>query len=414
MPGLARLFLPGMAVADRGDVKLQDGGRMCKLGDLVEGTFSEDFPRRVGRVFLASLQVALAQVHDPAHLQRSFCLPGPADLVPPGPPALPAAVPAAMAELFEQEGSGSLWPLMAQQRPEAVVGTAVTLASALTDPALALEGDRLRALHSLWLWLDMLETQRTAWRDEAMAPLLPALALCPATALLHLLHAATGHNLLRAGLLTLQRLLHAVTPVRAAVLRPVLFSINYCLVTLATEQPDLAALAISIIDYLFIKNGFRFPDTLEQLEDYPPGPPWAGLQAALAAARPAQGGGLGAAVGRWLAVAEAVQPAFLRGPVRALLGSLRAQLAGQEIEPGQLRRLFASLLPVVRTDGGETGRAGLRCLGEVGPLGLDSPLLEEVEAGGNTGDYPHSPEMKYIGQVSAVCLAGPDYQQLRT
>ena len=37
-----------------------------------------------------------------------------------------------------------------------------------------------------------------------------------------------------------------------------------------------------------------------------------------------------------------------------------------------------ALLQVVRSEEGEAGEVALRCLGELGPMALDSPLLQVV------------------------------------
>ena len=370
---LARLFLPGMAARDQG-LRLEGGEDMNRLGELVEGLLPDVFCKKVGRTFLSTVQHCLGQVHDPQHLAATFSLPQAPDLVPPPPPVLGAKMPLALLQLYDQhfcEEGSSLWQHHATNSPEDVARVVVHLSSALTHPDLGLLPERLRALHCLWLWLEQLEP---SFRAPALLPLLPLLAHCTISSLLHLLHSDSQEDLLKAGLVTLHKLTTLLTPVCSSSLHPCLFSIYYCLLGLSSRHPLLSTLACDILDFLFVTHGFRFPSHLRLLEDPPPLAATATLRTALARERPASPA-VASAMENWLEVARTTPPAFLATPLEALLARLQ-ELTDQQVDPDLLRRLLAALLEIARGEEEQAATLALRCLGELGPADLDSPLLQ--------------------------------------
>ena len=414
LSGLARLSVPGLAAESAG-LRLEGGvlghlGRedMCRLANLLEEGLPEHFQKLVAKTFVATMQHSLSHVHDPLHLQATFGLESAPDLVPPSPPALPASVPAAMAALFSKTyGPGDLWQIHALHTPEAVVRVCVALSSALTHPALSLVTERLRALHSLFLWLDSIAPSLP---DPALLPLLPVLCLQPAVCLLHLLHSTRHGHVLRAGLVTLQKLVAIMTPVCSSALQPVLFSLTYCLVDLVRRLPAISSLALDSLHLLFLRNGFRFTATLSLLEDFPATEQFSSLQAAVARERPA-GLGVAGRMANFLEVAATTEHSFLAIPLASLLGHLQEDYTDQKVEQDLLRRLLACLLQVVRGDCSSAASLALRCLGEVGPVQLDSPLLQVQQQASTSCEFALAPSMKYVGPVLEglkAVLLGPD------
>ena len=156
------------------------------------------------------------------------------------------------------------------------------------------------------------------------------------------------HSLLRAGLGTLHKLLSIVTltPEAATLLYPVIFSVNYCLTALISRNDNLLDEALVILNLLFVRNGFRFTEIMEQLEDFPSTEAFSHLQAAIDRVRkgPVE---LTKAIKRFLEVAATTEVVFLLLPLRAMLTRLQTELVDQAPDSKLLRRLFATLVQVI-------------------------------------------------------------------
>ena len=98
--------------------------------------------------------------------------------------------------------------------------------------------------------------------------------------------------------------------------------------------------------FLFVINGFRFGDIMQQLEDFPSTEAFSHLQAAIGRERRGQVE-LAAALERFLDVAATTEPAFLLLPLRAMLTRLHTKLMDQPLDSELLRRLFATLMKVM-------------------------------------------------------------------
>ena len=392
MTGLALHFIPGIVATDAG-LQLPGLEKMLALANMVEDIMgSVALNTAVAKHYLATLENVLSTAYDPDHLAETFGFDHIPELAKPcEPPSLNASIPKAMVQFYNrtflQEDEVSLWSKCAKERPDLFMKLLSTVSSAFNDKDLTTPA-RLRVIHSLWLFLDELSDHL---EESDLEPLLPALVLMPSSSLLHLLHSSMDQSLLRAGLKTLHKLVSIVTPVSAEALRPVIFSINYCIVALISGHENLSPLAMDILTLLFVNNGFRFGPVMQQLEDFPSTEAFSRLQAAIARERKGKVG-LSSALEGFLEVAATTEPPFLLLPLRAMLTRLQTELVGQAPDSKLLRRIFATLmqvlssvpflpasnlnLKVARSEKEDAGRIALKCLGELGPLSLDSPLLQ--------------------------------------
>ena len=347
MGGLALHFIPGVVATDVG-IQLPGLEKMLALANLVEEQMdSVTFNRAVEKQYLTTLEHVFNTAYDPNHLSDTFGF----DHIPEleqscETPCLDASIPKAMVQFYHRtllvEGEVSLWSKCAKGAPDLFMKMLSAVSSAFNDQGLSTPA-RLRAIHSLWLFLDEL----TDHLGEAeLRPLLPALALVPSSSLLHLLHASMNQSLLRAGLKTLHKLVSIVTPVDAAALHPVIFSVNYCIVALISGHENLAPQAMDILNFLFVSNGFRFGPVMQQLEDFPSTEAFSQLQAAIGRERKGKVG-LNSSLEGFLEVAAITEPPFLLVPLRAMLVRLQIELVDQAPDSNLLRRLFATLLQVI-------------------------------------------------------------------
>ena len=343
MSGLALLFIPGVVATELG--RELPGQALANLVE--EELGSDTFNKAVIKQYLPTLENAFSTVFDPNHLSDTFGFDHIPELAKPcKTPPLDASIPKAMIQFYHknflEEGEISLWSKCAKERPDRLMKMLSTVSSSFNDQGLSMPA-RLRAIHSLWLFLDELSDHL----DEAeLQPLLPALVLMPSSSLLHILHSTDqDQSLLRAGLHTLHKLLCIVTPVSAATLHPIIFSVNYCLVALISSHENLAPQALDTLNYLFVSNGFRFGPILQHLEDFPSTEAFSQLQTAIERERNGKVE-LTAALERFLEVAATTESAFLLLPLRAMLTRLQTELVDQELDAELLRRLFATLVQV--------------------------------------------------------------------
>ena len=350
MSGLALHFIPGVVASDFG-IELPNLENMKALANLVEDQLGNvAFQTAVEKQYVATLENAFSTAYDPNHLSETFGFDHvPETAKPCVTPALNASIPKALIQFchnhFLGEGQRSLWSQCANDVPDKFVKMLSSVSSAFNDQGLSTPA-RLRAIHCLWLFLDELGDHLG---EPELQPLLPALVLLPCSSLLHLLHSTMDQSLLRAGLGTLHKLLSIVTltPEAATLLYPVIFSVNYCLTALISRNDNLLDEALVILNLLFVRNGFRFPKIMEQLEDFPSTEAFSHLQTAIDRVRkgPVE---LTKAIKRFLEVAATTEVVFLLLPLRAMLTRLKTELAGQTLDSKLIRRLFSTLMQVLK------------------------------------------------------------------
>ena len=342
---LALHFTPGV-VALANDLELPERDQMVRLANLVKQHLGHDFNTSVATYYHATLENAFCTAYDPKHLSNTFGfdhlpeITKPCQII-----TLNASMPKALIQFYEKnilgESDRSLWSEISKKWPDKLMQLLSLLTSAFNERGLSIPS-RLRGIHSLWIFLDELGDHL---EEPELQTILPALALMPSSSLLHLLHSSQDHLLLRAGLVTLQKLIVIITPISATGLHPVIYSITYCLVALSS-QPELMPLTLEILNFLFVRHGFRFGSVLQHLEDFPSTPSFSDLQAAINKERVGKPS-LAAVMERFLEVAATTEPAFLLSPLRRLRKMLHIELAGQTLNLDMLRRLFACLLKVV-------------------------------------------------------------------
>eukprot|EP00092_Neocalanus_flemingeri_P036466 GFUD01039708.1.p1 GENE.GFUD01039708.1~~GFUD01039708.1.p1 ORF type:complete len:2472 (+),score=743.58 GFUD01039708.1:84-7418(+) len=375
---LAQLFLPGMA-AKEFKLELEGKGKMSLLADFIHGKYPDDgFMNLVLKNLPSTMQQMFLNVNDPSALKSTFQV-NKVEKVASNPPELSALLPTKVVELLQQVCEDDIWQSLCKKRPDSIVKIAVTLTSNLTSSTANIAGDRLRSLHSLYLWLDSIGPSI----NDQMLPVLPFLAQYLSNSLLNLVTPQKNSNLsiTKSSLIVLQKLIKIITPVDSSSLLPVLFSINYCLVSIVikTCPDDIISIAVDILEYLFVQNDFRFTTILSELEDYPDKPIFTNLQASLDKQDRSRDSSLSEFIARFLNILSTTDPVFLELPLKTLKTKLRS-LSGQLLDlmksTSVLRKLVCALVRIVKNKTVLVVSEALHCLGEIGPADLESQVLE--------------------------------------
>jgi len=376
---LAQFFLPGMA-AKEFKLELQGIKKMSLLADFIHGKYPNDsFLDLVLKNFPSTMQQMFLNVNDSNALKSTFQI-NKIEKVSSNPPELSAQLPSKVAELLQQVYEDNIWQTLSKSRPDSIVKIAVTLASNLTCSTANVTEDHLRNLHSLYLWLDCIGPSV----NDQMVSVLPFLAQYLCNSLLSLVtpEKNVDFSVTKSSLMVLQKLILIITPVDSSSLVPILFSINYCLVSLICKvcTDDIVSIAVDILEYLLVQNDFRFTTVLPELEDYPDKPIFATLQAGLdKQPKGTDSTSLSGFIARFLNVVSTTDPVFLELPLKTLktkLKSLSMQLLDLMKSTSVLRNLVCALVKIVKSNTGLVVTDALQCLAEIGPLDLDSQVLE--------------------------------------
>ena len=380
---LAAFFFPGMA-AEETNTALANKADLVALGNFVNRVLGDDFMKRITSHVPGIITATFLHVQDDKAMRETFGV----DRQAAGqimPPVLSAAVPKAVIDTLDVTFEEPVFDCIAKAKPYVLTQMVVDLTAGLAAESMDAQ---LQCLFSLHLWLESV----FASKSGKIICVLPFIVQHLSSSLLSFIQKKENSLVaIRSALLVLHKLFVEMLPLSAHCLENCLLQVTSSLIAVVTRkeekggESDCAAMARQILELLLVDHVDKFPDQMDLIEDYPEGDDrFAQLAAARAQIRPSLG--LKPFIKKFLHITDILSRSECANLLRLASSKLAAspgELASLlDTETGLVRQLVLRLLNISTSADATVSQLALRCLGEVGPVDLQSHILSvEVEGG---------------------------------
>ena len=406
------LILPGIAERELHQPK---NSQSEELADFLERQLgSNDFHAYIEKYAESTLLLTFLHVKDDKALKeafqlKSFC--GDQDDPPHYTAGTPKLVIQYLGSLYE-DSTSSIWVLLNREKPSAIPTSAVQLTAPLrrqkhynnSKPLL------LQSLFRLSVWLESLFAGDT---HDDLKQVTPFLSWFLTHSLLNFwMDHRDDTELVIATLVVVKKLVASLLPLDPVSVGKCLMSINSSLVTIADTGDTSSTVrkaAIDVLNFLVIENGFRLAEAIAQLDTYPSKNCFSLLQSAASKHQSRRDDSLLGNLARFQKMSRSADPISLARSLTSLETRIKSSSKSLALlldrKREAIRELVSDLVKLTSSSNDTVSIAAARCLGELGPVDLNSEILDRKKTVSGIHEHAMKPSRKYI-TVIALELVG--------